>query len=372
MSVRIIGSAVAGCLTLALWLVSAQPASAARWTLQLAPQPPESTSSVLTGVSCTSRRACTAVGHYQPISSVGSTTVALVERWNGSSWSIQQTPSPVGSSLTGVSCTSRTACIAVGSDNGGLLAERWDGSRWSIQPVPAPKGLDPSEVPPLNAVSCVSRRFCVAVGGDSVLERWNGSRWSIQRAPKGGGELDGVSCTSARACTAVGTSFDQSKPFAVRWAGRRWRRQRIRIPNPYDYPMLVALPGVSCTSGGSCIAVGSWSLNGGDGCCDIAFAERWDGNRWSFVHARNPGPIDNWLSGVSCASTTTTCVAVGANDDLNGRNHLLTERWNGIRWSAPRIPAPVDSALDGVSCTSKTVCTAVGSYGAAALIARRT
>jgi hypothetical protein len=370
--VRIIGSAVSGCLTLALWLVSAQPASAARWTLQLAPQPPESTSSVLTGVSCTSRRACTAVGHYQSISSVGgsgSTTVALGERWNGSSWLIQQTPSPVGSSLTGVSCTSRTACTAVGSDNGGLLAERWDGSRWSIQPVSAPKGLDPSEVPPLNAVSCVSRRVCVAVGGNSVVERWNGSRWSIQRAPKGGG-LDGVSCTSARACTAVGANGDLSEPVALRWNGRRWTGQRIRIPNPYDYQMLVALASVSCASQRACVAVGTWSL--GTECCYIAFAERWDGNRWSFVHARNPGPIDNWLSGVSCAFATTTCVAVGAKDDVNARNHLLTERWNGIRWSAPRIPAPVDSALDGVSCTSKTVCTAIGSYGAAALIARRT
>jgi hypothetical protein len=41
----------------------------------------------------------------------------LAERWNGSSWTVQTTPSPVGSygsGLAGVSCTSLSTCNAVG------------------------------------------------------------------------------------------------------------------------------------------------------------------------------------------------------------------------------------------------------------------
>ena len=75
--------------------------------------------SVLQGVSCTSATACTAVGDY--VNRDG-TQVTLAERWNGTSWTIQSTPNPTGAqyagwtaTLQGVSCTSATACTAVGT-----------------------------------------------------------------------------------------------------------------------------------------------------------------------------------------------------------------------------------------------------------------
>jgi hypothetical protein len=43
--------------------------------------------------------------------------VTLAERWNGTSWKTQTTPNPAGagySQLNGVSCTSASACTAVG------------------------------------------------------------------------------------------------------------------------------------------------------------------------------------------------------------------------------------------------------------------
>jgi hypothetical protein len=47
---------------------------------------------VLNGVSCPSSISCTAVGYYFP----GSGRQALAEHWNGTAWSIQHTPNPVG------------------------------------------------------------------------------------------------------------------------------------------------------------------------------------------------------------------------------------------------------------------------------------
>jgi hypothetical protein len=58
------------------------------------------------------------------------------------SWKIQGTPNPagsVGNNVEGVSCTSATACLAVGyfyDDNPeGIftLAERWNGKTWTVQ-----------------------------------------------------------------------------------------------------------------------------------------------------------------------------------------------------------------------------------------------
>ncbi len=46
-------------------------------------------------------------------------TPLLVEHWSGSHWAIQRAPSPsggMGNSLQSVSCTSATACLAVGAN----------------------------------------------------------------------------------------------------------------------------------------------------------------------------------------------------------------------------------------------------------------
>jgi hypothetical protein len=97
--------------------------------------------------------------------SVHPDTRALAERWNGSQWSIIPTIAPNGSALLAVSCTSGTACTAVGYQPGRRLfrlplVERWNGSRWSIQRIALPKLLlherPPGGTNQLGAVSCGS------------------------------------------------------------------------------------------------------------------------------------------------------------------------------------------------------------------------
>ena len=68
---------------------------------------------ILEGVSCSSAKACTAVGTYGD----GARESTLAERWNGTKWALQTTPNPSdagASHLKGVSCSSATACTAVG------------------------------------------------------------------------------------------------------------------------------------------------------------------------------------------------------------------------------------------------------------------
>jgi hypothetical protein len=188
------------------------------WALESTPNPTGASLIVLRAISCPSSTACTAVGEY--FNSAG-TRVTLAERWNGSSWAIQSTPNPTGGQrniLWGISCPSTTACTAAGSyDNSSgyavPLAERWNGSSWAIQSSPTP---NPGGDSLLFGVSCPSITACTAAGfylNDSgvdvtLAERWNGSSWAIQSTPNPTGArsniLYGVSCPSTTACAAVG------------------------------------------------------------------------------------------------------------------------------------------------------------------------
>jgi hypothetical protein len=344
-------------------------AMAQSWAIQATPDPSAGAGSDLWGVSCPSATDCTAVG-----SSVNSAGVlgTLAEHWDGTSWTAQTTPNAAGaqrSGLSGVSCASTTACTAVGFyvDSAGLevpLAEHWNGTTWAIQAAPVPAGATFSF---LAGVSCPSTRVCIAVGeyflsGSvrvALIERWNGSGWAIQPSPNPVGtrvtELFGVSCSAAVACTAVGHYVRQgaSHTLAERWNGTRWA-----IQSTPGGAIFGILRGVSCPSNRACMAVGDYGFEP-----SATLAERWDGINWIIQSTPNQGPNANALLGVSCASATA-CTAVGDYDTANpGLFLTLAERWNGTNWKISSTPNPTgayDIALIGASCTMRIACTAVG------------
>jgi hypothetical protein len=399
-----------------------------RWSLQAVPAPAGATSSQLGGVSCTAPDACTAVGYYD--NRVG-LVLALAERWNGTRWSPQATPNPAGSlasglfavsctsaasctaageyddsagyaqamaeswngrtwriqaardhpgavrgGLSGISCTSAAACVAVGayettSGTSRAMAEGWDGRAWRILTVPQPGGATASE---LAAVSCTAPTACTATGqyqtsagaALALAERWTGTRWDIQpiRAPAGAAasDLNGVSCTAPTACTAAGVSANTagtSLALAEAWNGTRWAIQQA--PGP-PRALASALTSVSCTSARSCTAAGAYANQAG---ATVPLAEAWNGRQWS---AHEPparaGALPSQLAAVSCTSPAA-CVAVGAYKNAAGIVFTLAERWDGTRWAIQATPNPAGasvSELNGVSCSSADACIAVGSY----------
>ena len=234
--------------------------------------------SYLGAVSCTSRTDCIAVGYAG--NAAGTVGAAIAERWNGFSWVRLRPPRPDAATatfLSGISCTSSRLCVAVGfsvgSDRiGRPLAERWDGSRWSIERTPSPRAATQVQ---LAGVSCVAGGTCMAAGffgivtGIQVMlaERRSGSRWSIGRTryPDGARAVGfaGVSCATARSCTAVG-SFENATglddALIERWDGTNWMLQ----PMPARAGTISSsLMGVSCSSVGHCTAVGSSLTHGG-------------------------------------------------------------------------------------------------------------
>jgi hypothetical protein len=204
----------------------------------------------------------------------------LIERLRGKAWRVQKLPLPVtitpdlpnggtgpGAALYGVSCAGAKACLAVGDwwrTPGGLthaLVERWDGSRWSLLTPAA------STAAAFGGVSCVSPQHCVAVGSKAMgprvkplVEVWNGRRrWRVLSAPDPSGSQDtvlaSVSCVGTT-CVAVGRAGAQ--PLIERGSGRRWVRQSAPRPPDNHARGGSSLQAVSCGAVDSCVAVGTY------------------------------------------------------------------------------------------------------------------
>jgi hypothetical protein len=197
-----------------------------KWTIQATPSPAGAVDVDLEGVSCTAAAACTAVGFSGSSNAFGTPTSALAERWNGKTWAIQTTAKRgTGlNELSSVSCVSATGCIAVGNFSASgeyttsALAESWNGSAWAALPVPVQAGTTSSE---LKGVSCTSASACTAVGmldsakaNDGLAEVWNGTAWAQQAtaSPAANMDLVTVSCVKPGACGAAGSDISIQDP----------------------------------------------------------------------------------------------------------------------------------------------------------------
>jgi hypothetical protein len=297
-------------------------------------------------VSCTTSTACVAVGTYRNSSGV---TALLAERWDGTSWHQETMPTQSDASLNGVSCQA-SFCMAVGqiSPGGSGLAEILsNGTSWSSQVFSPPTGATSME---FRAVSCVSSTFCEAVGEyttsagliRSLAYEWNGTTWSIQSSPNQGSvptRLDGVSCVSTHFCQAV----DFYGAMAELWNGTTWTAHSVPIPAGMRSPDLNA---VSCASASMCEAGGSFPIG----------MESWSGTAWvRQASVLPPGAVNNSLTGVSCTSPTD-CEAVGY---VPGLPVGLEEAWNGTSWTIQTRLASLPM-FASVSCPTSTFCEAVG------------
>jgi hypothetical protein len=332
-------------------------------------------SSFLRAVSCASRAFCIAVG--------GSPYGALIERWNGRAWSIEPAPSGVVGSpdpsakagLVAVSCATPSACTAVGtpggSKGGDVLIERWSGQRWKRQRA-APDPVN--EVGGLTAVSCSSVSACMALGSQqTATEQWTGRRWVIRdlAQPSGNwGTFDAVdlSCAAASDCLTIGTvgvncTPSESGPgdcqehaLVERFDGRRWSVvPGLRLPGGGGLDNAR----VSCSIGGRCTIVG---LTAGRARRLSIWAVRLTGRRWSaavrgFVggYGRvSTGSIGGW----SCAASS--CTATLSVKTANGTRKWVSERLGEHGWTSSHLATPnVGWAAPDVSCPDDVMCVAV-------------
>ncbi len=325
----------------------------------------EGAQNMLYGDSCTSSTWCMSTGYYHVPGGTEGTPIA--EIYNGSSWKLTAAPVfPTGDKSAsldyGISCTSSSACTAIGSqvnsEGSGLqLVERWNGSSWAVQTTPSVAGVL------LAGVSCTSATACIGVGdqitglleGVPIAEIWNGSEWKMMTVPKVKGAFSAVSCSSSNACTAVGGGVFGGEPIAARWNGTEWTMQTTaKIAS-------AGLNGVSCSTATSCVADG---ISGGlFGSLTAGVSETWNGTTWTAVTIP-PSAEQSALYGVSCSSATL-CYAVGDSSTKGGGENTMTDKWNGAEWKLVSLPVPsgtTGSMWRGVSCATGGYCTATGHY----------
>ncbi len=441
------------------------------WAIQSTPNPSGARQSHLNGVSCASSTACTAVGWYENSSG---TRMALAEGWNGTEWTIQSTSSSTGGIESDqVSCSSANACTAVrsyyppGSEYVTARVERWNGTEWHIQETPTVEtGGHPAREVSLRGISCAASNQCVAIGryvasggGQdlTLAEYWNGSTWQIQSTPTPStyliNSLNSVSCLSATICMASGQVGNQGV-FAERWNGTEWVIQAM--PSSPTVGETDATVGVSCVEllRARCIAVGygggvplaesdvvqqtvtteaatevaetEATLNGtvnpsgvatkyyfeygpttsygsktsevsaGSGTVGVKVSQTLTSlipgsyhfrivavslagssygtdktfkaalPNWRITSTPNPaGTLGSYLWGVSC-STASACTSVGGYDTTGASEEKpVAERWNGSTWSVQTPPEPTGTEtaeLYGTSCGSVIECLGVGVY----------
>lgn len=335
----------------------------------------------LAAVSCATPTSCVAVGE-------GTDHTVLIERWNGSTWSIEPSraaPLALYSALSGVFCTV-SRCLAAGAFMEGsitsiastlTLVESWSGGRWSI--VPSPNR--PSKLTYLGAVDCREASRCLAVGDftnpDSgrmpmLSERWDGKAWSPVPNSNPSGfpfkYFNSLSCWTIAGCFSAGYEVSpdsRARTLIDRWNGASW--SRVLSPNPKGWSV-TELFGVSCRGPSNCFAVGDRArISYHQQSWPQTLVEHWNGRRWSVVGSPNVSTVPgttNDLYGVSCPGPRT-CFAVGDGIDPKTNAWLpVIQRWNGVRWrivsSPPFAGSDASGSLRSVSCTSISNCFAVG------------
>ncbi|HLI01405.1 MAG TPA: hypothetical protein VKV06_11520 [Acidimicrobiales bacterium] len=281
-----------------------------------------------------------------------------------STWQRLPTPDPnKDTELDSVSCTSPTACTAVGwTSTGGRLTTPVSLAvdllvlPVSVTSVGSGGGTAPSTTvaaPPSAARSVLSR----LVGGSgwlrsaakgfhssAVAERWNGRSWSAQSLPAASTNelLTSVSCSTNARCLAVGLGLNASGslavPIAYQWTRSHW--QRLTLPvGP------LVLLGVDCPAWNRCLAVGA-------GTGPSASALRWDGSRWrTVVLAKAPAGTEPLLDSVSCSSAWR-CAAAGAVASSQ-TVRPFAEQLTGRGWTAQRFLSATGFAT-GVSCATSS------------------
>jgi hypothetical protein len=289
---------------------------------------------------------------------------ALVEHWDGTSWSIVPTPQLPSDHLHIASIHARSGSDvwAAGGfrDAQGIdrtLIMHFDGSHWTRITSPNPS----QDFNDLSSVHAVSARDAWAVGtfdngtaNQTLILHWDGTTWKRVTSPNPGNpgsndELFGVTATSASNAWAVGnveSANGNETSLILHWNGSKW--VTMASPHPGTNSPLLS---VAASSAANAWAVGNTSSGG----LSHTLALHWNGSKWVQVTSpspANPGSGDS-LSSVAVASTSSAWAVEGANGILH---------WNGHNWTAVSTPQPpgTTTALQAVATTSAGSAWAVG------------
>ena len=275
--------------------------------------------------------------------------------------------------MLGVSCSSTTFCLSVGSSratssstSADLYLSRWDGSAWSLAPsTGSPAGYSP------NQVSCATSTFCAITGPSfsypetGYLLVWNGSTVSQVVLPASVMRLNSVSCPTTQFCMAVGMSTDTpAASVALKWNGSTWSLESSSL---FSSEYGQEIKDVDCASTGRCVVVTRKTINSTGGSTAEVYERNGVAGTWSLPSGRTDGFSE--LTNIDCQpGDLGVCSAKGVASNGTGGVLIYNLGSQDARWT--EIAGPVVASggmLNGVttidlSCVSSTRCVLVGTF----------
>jgi hypothetical protein len=311
-----------------------------RWTAMRVPEPP-SRQSWFNGVFQFSPTNVWAVGESTDPLFDNQDQRTLVEHWDGTRWSIVPSPNPgvgfgsanVLEAVAGVAANDLWAtgwALDPQRNDIQMLFEHYDGTSWKVAPSPSPLGSFQFGM----AISALAPGDAWAVGDEAqektLAAHWNGQQWTIVPTPSlhdGNSPLNSLTGVTAVSANDVWASAFEGnvnnanflKPYAEHWDGDRWTL--VTTPNQGgEGSRLNAITAVSSTD---VWAVGqTQELNG----AILTLTQRFDGTRWTTVPSPNPGQVGRLVinSLTSIASAGDGGVVTTGSREIEGQCCLRT------------------------------------------------
>ena len=215
----------------------------------------------------------------------------LIERWNGTQWRVVTSPNAGTSgdnTLTSVDAVSSTNAWAVGSSRTATsrksLIQRWNGTSWTIVSSPNPGTLGNS----LLGAAAVAPNDIWAVGWKnsgnglrSLILHYDGTRWTegtaVPKVGTGDNVLTSISTVGNDDVWATGYYVDGTKykTLTLHYNGTTWSH----VPSPNGADGTSILMGIDATSPTDAWAVG-FEYRAALGHY-VASTQHWDGSGWT-------------------------------------------------------------------------------------------
>jgi hypothetical protein len=301
----------------------------------------------LLGAFALSPRNAWAVGYAPVPDGMPGAEATLSIHWNGTHWSIVDTPNSPGAyqnELHSVSASSARDAWAVGF------------SQWDVASCPA------------GHLQCASGTICVCVSG--LLEHWDGTSWRAALTLPDV-QLLSVHAISANDVWAVGGRWvahangfagADELPFILHYDGQQWNR--VTQPS-VDFAYLSAVSALGPND--------VWAVGQG---ANSPVVLHWDGRSFSSIDfPREQGQNNIYLAAVSGTAPNDVWIVGDVEfpsentGDLDPAGELW--HWDGQAWSSIAYPAPVaffGSSFGSVQALSTSNVWALGTAGLNGLV----
>jgi hypothetical protein len=295
-----------------------------------------------------------AVGEYNPgVPPTATGRRTLIERWNGSQWSIVPSPNPDFpgmdyATLEDVVVISPTDAWAVGFSQDfasfrlNTLTMHWDGAEWSWLRSPNPAGVNqPNQ---LFGVAAESADSIWAVGQKglfpdeaAIILHWTTALgWKVVPNNCFSGQTGGDKGLQAVLKVAPNDLWAAGDATLCHYDGQTWTVVPSPQPRPAYQEIAYPLFGLAATGPNDVWAVGARIRDNGQYLSWSSLIEHWDGSSWTAYYV--PGQS---LSGVAAVAPDDVW-AVGTDGTFPWIMH-----YDGTGWSV--VPAPeVAGRLSGV------------------------